>query len=141
MLFVPKRWKYKKHQKGKRINKIIGLIPTLTSRLHFGKIGLRSKEAGILNSKQLLTIRQTINKGIKRQGKLKINIFPQKPISNKPSEVRMGKGKGSISHWHARFKKGTILLEIETPKLNIAKKTLEALKNKLSIETQIINQF
>lgn len=141
MPFVPKRWKYRKQQKGKRCNKILGTIVTLKNRLYSGNIGLRALEAGTLTSKQLLTIKQTLNKAIKRRGKVYIRVFPQKPITEKPAEVRMGKGKGNVEYWNARFKQGTLLVEIESPNLKVSLLALKLLQFKLSLKTKIIFSF
>ena len=94
MLFVPKKSKFKKRQKGKRLN-TINKIFTL-NKLKYGKLGLKSIDSGHMTSKQITALRQTINKIIKKRGKLKINIFPNTQISKKPLEVRMGKGKGNV---------------------------------------------
>ena len=94
MLFIPKKTKFKKKQKGKRLNTITNI--TSLFKFNFGNIGLKAIECGHLTSKQINAIKQTINKIIKKKGKLKINIFPNTPISKKPLEVRMGKGKGNV---------------------------------------------
>jgi large subunit ribosomal protein L16 len=94
MLFTPKKTKFKKRQKGKRLNTITNVRSLF--KLNFGNIGLKSIESGHLTSKQINTIRQTVNKIIKKKGKLRINIFPNTPMSKKPLEVRMGKGKGNV---------------------------------------------
>lgn len=94
MLFVPNDSKFKKRQKGKKLNTIAGI--NSLNALKFGNIGLKAVETGHLNSKQIISIRQTINKIIKKKGKLIINIFPNTQISKKPLEVRMGKGKGNV---------------------------------------------
>ena len=96
MLFIPKKSKFKKRQKGKRLN-TVNKIFTL-NRLNFGSLGLKATSSGHMTSKQIASLRQTINKIIKKRGKLKINIFPNTQISKKPLEVRMGKGKGNISN-------------------------------------------
>jgi len=95
MLFTPKKTKYKKKQKGKRLNRITKVCSLY--RLSFGRLGLKSMEFGHLTSIQINAIRQTINKIIKKKGKVKVNIFPNTQISKKPLEVRMGKGKGSVN--------------------------------------------
>ena len=94
MLFTPKKTKFKKRQKGKRLNTITNVRSLF--KLNFGNIALKSIESGHLTSKQINTIKQTVTKIIKKKGKLRINIFPNTPISKKPLEVRMGKGKGNV---------------------------------------------
>jgi large subunit ribosomal protein L16 len=94
MLFTPKKSKFRKKQKGKKLNTVNRL--NSLSKLNFGRLALKSVETGRLDSKQIIAMRQTINKVIKKNGKLKINIFPDTPFSKKPLEVRMGKGKGNV---------------------------------------------
>jgi large subunit ribosomal protein L16 len=94
MLFIPIKTKFKKQQKGKKLNKISKI--NCLENFNFGKLTLRSMDTGHINSKQINAFKQTINKIIKKKGKLKINIFPNTPISKKPLEVRMGKGKGNV---------------------------------------------
>jgi large subunit ribosomal protein L16 len=94
MLFIPKKTKFKKRQKGKKLNTICGVYSL--KKLNFGRLALKAIDTGHLNSKQINAFRQTVNKIIKKKGKLKINIFPNTPMSKKPLEVRMGKGKGNI---------------------------------------------
>jgi large subunit ribosomal protein L16 len=106
--------------------------------LNFGSIGLKALAPGRLTSKQIEAVRQSINKVIKKQGRLKINIFPDTPISKKPIEVRMGKGKGSVDHWVFKVKPGFVLYEIETAFLSLAIKALEAGQIRLPIKTRII---
>jgi large subunit ribosomal protein L16 len=96
MLFTPKKTKFKKKQKGKMLNTINKL--NSLNKLNFGRLALKSVATGRLSSNQISSFRQTINKVIKKRGKLKINIFPDTQISKKPLEVRMGKGKGNVDH-------------------------------------------
>ena len=137
MLFVPKQSKYKKSQKGKRINLVNSNLSL--KELQFGKIGLRTTKPANLSSKQIESLRQTINKIIKKKGKFKIKIFPQVQITKKPIEVRMGKGKGNVYKWVAKVKAGTILCEIETLTPNIALKAMKLTQFKLPISTKIFN--
>jgi large subunit ribosomal protein L16 len=96
MLFIPKKSKFVKQQKGKAFNRINKL--TSSNQLQKGCIGLISMDSGRLSSKQLISLRQTLNKYVKKKGRIFINIFPQIPITNKPTKVRMGKGKGNVDH-------------------------------------------
>ena len=107
MLNGPKQTKYKKTRKGK-----LKKLEFKSNKLIFGTIGLKSVEAGIINSRQIESARQAIARKLKRKGKIWIKIFPDISITKKPTGVRMGKGKGQISHWGARVRGGTVLFEI-----------------------------
>jgi len=136
MQFVPSNSKYKKQQKGKsfsRINKNVNFF-----RLNFGIIGLKSKTFGRLTTNQIKTIRQTINKVMKKQGRLKLNIFPQTPITKKPLEIRMGKGKGSVDHWVYKVKSGMLLFEIESENISLAVRAIKLIQIRIPLITQII---
>lgn len=134
MLFIPARQKYKKQQKGKAFNKITNSKVNLT----YGQIGLKVLSSYRLNSKQLSALFNGLRKKIKRKGRLIINVFPQTPISKKPIEVRMGKGKGNVSYWVSKIKSGVVLCEISTPYIAFAKKVLSHARFKLPIKTKII---
>lgn len=135
-MLIPKQKKYKKEQKGKNFN-LIGPIVGL-NRLKFGSIGLISLSVGRLSSKQIDSMQQTINKIIKKLGSLHLNIFPHTPISKKPIEVRMGKGKGMVDHWIFKVKSGTILCEVETSTFSVGVKAIETAQIKLPFKTKII---
>lgn len=138
-MFIPKKTKHKKQQKGKSFNKIT-TSQTLENRYFktSGKTVLKAIEAGRLSSKNINTCKQTINKIIKKYGILNINIFANTPITNKPLEIRMGKGKGAVKEWVAKIKPGTILFEINTTFSLIALTAFKRIQNKLPINTQII---
>jgi len=136
-MLSPRKTKFKKQQKGKSFNRINSTSVEL-NLLNFGSIGLKALAPGRLTSKQIEAVRQSINKVIKKQGRLKINIFPDTPISKKPIEVRMGKGKGSVDHWVFKVKPGFVLYEIETAFLSLAIKALEAGQIRLPIKTRNI---
>ena len=136
-MFIPKKSKFKKQQKGKFCNRI-NSSSVIPNQLHFGSIGLKALSFSSLTSKQLETLRQSINKLLKKTGRIVINAFPSTPVSKKPIEVRMGKGKGNVDHWVFKVKPGFILCEIVTDQIEIAIKALEAVKKKLSIKTKII---
>lgn len=136
MLFTPKKFKFKKKQKGKRLNTINKV--TSISKLNFGIIGLKSMDSGHISSNQINSLRQTINKIIKKKGKLRINIFPNTPISKKPLEVRMGKGKGNVDRWIFKVRSGTVLCEIEINSLLIGTQALKLAQLKIPIKTKII---
>ena len=134
MFLQPKQIRYGKLRKGK--------LKGLESRetlLRFGEIGLKTKTAGLVTARQLEAARQLISKKLERRGKLWITIFPNLPVTRKPVESRMGKGKGAISHWAARVKSGTILFELCGIPSNIAFEALKSGSRKLPIQTQIFN--
>jgi large subunit ribosomal protein L16 len=107
MLNGPRQLKYKKTKKGKLVK-----LEYKSNDLKFGTIGLKAAESGIISSKQIESARQAIVRKIKRKGKIWIRIFPDLPITSKPTGIRMGKGKGNVSHWGARVRGGTVLFEI-----------------------------
>lgn len=137
-MFVPNKWKFKKKQKGKKLN-TINKIVTLHSSI-FGKVGLKAIDSGHMTSKQIVSLRHTVSKLIKKKGKLKINIFPNMPITKKPLEVRMGKGKGNVDHWIFKVRSGAMLCEIETPHTLIGLQALKLVQIKVPIRTKIINK-
>ena len=132
MLLQPKKTKYKKHRKG--------TLPRLEykkNKLRFGSIGLKSTQSGLITSRQLESARQAINRKIKKKGKLWIRIFPDLPITKKPSEVRMGKGKGSVDHWSAKVKGGTVLFEVCGINRKIAQAAFKTGGAKLPVKTRL----
>jgi large subunit ribosomal protein L16 len=131
----PRKKKFNKYQKGKAFNKIQAVIEKKTLKHAFG---LKATESGRINFKQIKTLYSTINKQIKKNGKVLINIFPHLPISKKPIEVRMGKGKGSVNHWVFNVRPGTILCEVETKLKQLALQSLNKVKVKLPLTTKVI---
>lgn len=128
----PKKTKYKKTKKGK-----LARLEFKLNDLKFGTIGLKSSESGIINSRQIEAARQAIVRKIKRKGKIWIRIFPDIPITSKPTGVRMGKGKGQFSHWGARIRGGTIIFEICGVNTSTAFPALKTGGAKLPIKTKI----
>jgi large subunit ribosomal protein L16 len=128
----PKRIKFKKTKKGKLVK-----LEFKANELKFGTIGLKAAEAGILNSRQIEAARQSIARKTKRKAKIWIKIFPDLPITSKPTGVRMGKGKGQLSHWGARVRGGTVLFEICGVNTNIIVNALKTAGAKLPIKTKI----
>jgi large subunit ribosomal protein L16 len=131
----PNKKKFGKYQKGKKFNKIQKVLKKTTLRY---SLGLKTIEFGRINFKHIKTLYATVNKQIKKNGKILINVFPHLPISKKPVEVRMGKGKGSINHWVFNAKAGTILCEIETKLTKLAIQALNGVKGKLPLITKVI---
>lgn len=136
MLLQPKKTKFKKLKK-KYLSKF---LETRSYKLQKGSIGLKALDSFRMTSRQIESIRQCINREIGRRGKIWINIFPHIPVSETPTENRMGKGKGSISYWCAPVKTGSILFEIEGVPLFKAQEALIKGGNKLSIKTKIITR-
>jgi len=132
LLLQPKKTKYKKLKKGRLKN-----FDFKSNALKFGTIGLKTTESGVISARQLEAARQAINRKIKKKGKIWIRIFPNLPITSKPIEVRMGKGKGNIKHWVAKVKRGTILFEICGISNNLAIIAFKTGRSKLSVKTKI----
>lgn len=130
----PKQIKHKKVKKG-RLKK----LEFKTASLKFGTLGLKAAESGIIHSRQIEAARQAIIKKIKRKGKIWVRVFPDLPITSKPTGVRMGKGKGQFSHWGARVSGGTVLFEVCGVNLNTILSALKTGGAKLCIKTKIFN--
>ncbi len=136
MLYTPKKTKYKKQQKKLNFNKLTKSTPF--ENLNFYSIKLKSISSGYLNSKQLEMLRQTIVKTIKKSGRVFINVFPNTPITKKPLEVRMGKGKGNVDHWASKIQNGTCICTIEINSKVVAIKALINCQKKLPLKTRIV---
>ena len=132
MFLQPKSSKYKKFKKGK-----LSKYSLKSKKLKFGNIGLKALKSGIITSRQLESARQAINRKVNRKGKLWIRIYPNLPITAKPSESRMGKGKGSVNHWAAKVKAGQFIFEICGINFNVAAMAFKSGKSKLPIKTII----
>lgn len=132
-MLQPKKYIFKKKFKQIKIKK-------KHETLLFGEFALKSLNNAEITAKQIQTLKSVINKKLKKMGTLWIRIFPQNPITKKPAEVRMGKGKGAVDHWSAFVAQGTILLEISGISEDIAKKALIAGAKKLYIQTVIIKK-
>ena len=132
MFLQPKSVKYKKFRKSK-----LSKFEFKSNRLEFGTIGLKAVESGIITTRQIESARQAIMRKIKRKGKLWIRIFPNLSVTAKPNEVRMGKGKGPLSHWSARVSGGQVLFELCGSKRNIALTAFRTGGAKLPIKTKI----
>ena len=130
---IPKRTKFKKYRKNR-----IKLTAHRTSKLRYGLFGLKALNSARITAQQIENVRLNIHKGIRPHGKLWICIFPQTPVSSKPAEVRMGKGKGNIKCWVCQVKKGQILFEIDGVSELKANSVLKAAGNKLPFNTNII---
>jgi large subunit ribosomal protein L16 len=135
-MLKPKKTKFRKHQKGilKRTRKSILFINTLKE----GVLRLDSQQSARITSKQIESCRQSISRRIKRLGKLQIKSFPDWAVSKKPTEVRMGKGKGAVEFWGAKVKPGTTLFEISGANNTISRKALESTIPKLPVKVKIV---
>ena len=136
MTLIPRKQKYKKQYKGKSFNKIHSVFELNT--LKFGSYGLKAITTGRLTSKQIEAMVSSINKIIKKTGRVVLKIFPQTPVSKKPIEVRMGKGKGNVDHFKAKIIAGVILCEVETSSRALALKALSLAQIRLPLKTKLI---
>ncbi len=132
-MLAPKRIKYRKHQRGTSKGKA-----QRGSEISFGQYGLKALEAGWLTSRQIEAARIAITRHIKRGGKVWIRIFPHKPMTTKPAETRMGKGKGSPEYWVAVVKPGRILFELEGVTLDVAREAIRLASHKLPIKSKFV---
>jgi large subunit ribosomal protein L16 len=132
-MLAPKRMKYRKHQRG--INK--GKAQR-GNQINFGQYGLKALEPGWITSRQIEAARIAITRYVKRGGKVWIRIFPQKPVTAKPAETRMGKGKGSPEYWVAVVKPGRIMFELDGVSLEIAQEAIRLAAHKLPIKTKFV---
>lgn len=132
-MLQPKRTKYRKQQKGRNRG-----IATRGYSLDFGSFGLKSMEPNQITSKQLEAARVALTRYMKREGQVWIRIFPDKPMTRKPAEVRMGKGKGALDHWVAVIKPGRILFEVEGVSKELAEESLRLAAQKLPVLTKFV---
>lgn len=135
-MLSPKRTKYRKAHKGR----IHGLAKGGTD-LNFGSIGLKALQPGRITARQIEAARRAMTRHIRRQGKVYIRIFPDVPVSTKPAEVRMGKGKGSPEYWMCRVKPGRIMFEMEGVPADIARVAFELAAAKLPINTRVVTRL
>jgi large subunit ribosomal protein L16 len=129
-MLQPKRTKFRKQQKGRNTG-----IAVRGSSVSFGEYGLKSTSRGRLTSRQIEAARRTITRHVKRGGKLWIRVFLDKPITKKPLEVRMGKGKGSVEYWVAQIRPGTMLYEIQGVSEDLAREAFKLASAKLPVQT------
>ena len=133
MPLIPKRTKYRKQQKGRNRGKA-----TRGNRVTDGLYGLQALEAGQITSNQIEAARVAMTRYIKRGGKVWIKIFPDKPITKKPAETRMGSGKGAVEYWVAAVKPGRVMFEIAGVPEATAREALRLAMNKLPIKTKFV---
>jgi len=134
-MLMPKRVKYRKQFRGRMRGMAKG-----GSTLLIGEYGLQALEPGWITSRQIEAIRRSIVRQMRRRGKYWVRIFPDKPVTAKPAETRMGKGKGSVDHWVAVVKPGRVIFEIAEVPADIALEALRSASYKLPIKTQVVSR-
>ncbi len=134
-MLSPKKTKYRKRQKGR-----LKGVASRGNTLAFGDFGLKALGRGFISAQQIEAARIAITRHVKRRGKIWIRIFPDKPITSKPAEVRMGKGKGNVEGWVAPVKPGRILYEMEGIEESVAREALRLASHKLSVPTKIVSR-
>jgi large subunit ribosomal protein L16 len=132
-MLQPKRVKFRKKQKGR-----VKGIAQRGHQIAFGSFGIKALEPGWITSRQIEAARIAITRAMKREGQVWIRIFPDKPITKKPAEVRMGKGKGAPEYWVAAVRPGTILFESDGVNQELAKESLRLAAQKLPIKTKFV---
>ena len=134
-MLMPKKVKYRKQQKGKRRGKA-----WRGSSLSFGEYGLKVMECGYITDRQIEASRIAMTRFIKRGGKIWLRLFPDKPITKKPAEVRMGSGKGALDHWVAVVRPGKILFEMEGVAPDVAAEAMRLASHKLPLKTKFVQR-
>ena len=134
-MLQPKRTKFRKKQKGR-----VKGIAQRGHTINFGSFGIKSLEAGWITSRQIEAARIAVTRKMKREGQVWIRIFPDKPVTKKPAEVRMGKGKGAPEYWVAVVKPGTIMFEAGGVTSEIAKDALSLAAQKLPVRTKFVTR-
>ncbi len=134
-MLMPKRVKYRRQHRGRMKGRSKG-----GTMVHFGEYGLQALEPSWITSQQIEAARIAMTRSIKRGGKVWINIFPDKPVTEKPAETRMGKGKGSPEYWVAVVKPGRVMFELAGVGEEVAKEALRLAANKLPIKTKLVKR-
>ena len=135
-MLMPKRGKYRKQHRGRRA----GLTKGAAS-VDFGEYGLKAMEAGWVTARQIEAARVALTRHMKRGGKVWIRVFPDKPVTKKPAEVRMGKGKGAPEYWVAVVKPGRIMFEIEGVSEELAREAMRLAGHKFPIGTKFVKRI
>ena len=134
-MLLPKRTKYRKVHRGRRTGLSKG-----GNRVQFGEYGLKALEEGWVTNRQIEAARIAMTRKIKRGGKVWINVFPDKPVTAKPADTRMGSGKGSPEHWVAVIKPGRVMFELAGVPEQLAKEALRLAGTKLSVKTKFVKR-
>ncbi len=131
----PKRTKYRKQMKGRNRG-----LATRGSKVSFGEYGLKATTRGRVTAREIEAARRALTRAIKRGGRVWIRVFPDKPITKKPLEVRMGKGKGGVEYWVAQVQPGKVLYEMEGVSEEVARDALRLAAAKLSVRTAFVSR-
>ena len=134
-MLQPKRTKFRKQHKGRIHGSAKG-----GTNLNFGSFGLKAVKPERITARQIEAARRAMTRQMKRQGRVWIRIFPDVPVSKKPTEVRMGKGKGSVEFWAAKVKPGRIMFEIDGVSESVAREALRLAAMKLPVKTRIVQR-
>jgi large subunit ribosomal protein L16 len=132
-MLMPKKTKYRKQMKGR-----MGGDATRGTEVSFGSYGLKAESAERITSRQIESARRAMTRYIKRGGKIWIRIFPDTPITKKPAEVRMGSGKGSVDHYAAKVRVGTVMFEMDGVAPDVAKEAMRLAAHKLPVRTRFV---
>ena len=135
-MMQPKRTKFRKQQKGRNRG-----VATRGNKVSFGEFGLRSLENGRITARQIEAARRAISRFVKRGGKVWIRIFPDKPITQKPLEVRQGSGKGNVEYWVAEVQPGRMLFEMDGVTAEVAKEAFRLAGAKLPVKSALIERM
>ncbi len=134
-MLQPKRTKFRKQNTGRNRG-----MATVSNKVSFGEFGLKATTRGRITARQIEAARRTITRKIKRGGKIWIRIFPDKPITKKPLEVRQGKGKGNVEYWVAQIQPGRMLYELEGVPEDLAREAFKLAAAKLPVKTTFISR-
>ncbi len=134
-MLQPKRVKYRRVHRGHRRGKA-----QAGNTVAFGDFGLQAQESAWITSRQIEAARRAIVHSVRRGGKVWIRIYPDKPVTSKPAETRMGSGKGSLDHWVAVVKRGRILFEISGVKEDVARESMRLASHKLPVQTKFVGR-
>ena len=135
-MLQPKRSKFRKMHKGRIHGEAKG-----GSTLNFGSFGLKAIQPERITARQIEAARRAMTRHMKRQGRVWIRIFPDLPVTSKPTEVRMGKGKGSVEYWACRIKPGRMLFEVDGVPANVARRAFELAAAKLPLKTKFVTRL
>ncbi|MGH8503120.1 MAG: 50S ribosomal protein L16 [Gammaproteobacteria bacterium] len=132
-MLQPKRTKFRKQQKGRNRG-----LATVGNKVSFGEFGLKATGRGRINARQIEAARRAMTRYVKRGGKIWIRVFPDKPVTKKPLEVRQGKGKGNVEYWVAQIQPGRMLYEMEGVDEAVAREALRLAAAKLPVSTTFV---
>jgi len=134
-MLQPKRTKFRKQMKGRNRG-----MAQVANRVSFGEFGLKATTGGFITARQIEAARRAITRYVKRGGKLWIRVFPDKPMTKKPVEVRMGKGKGNVEYWVAPIQPGRMLYEIQGVSEELAREAFRLASAKLAVKTTFVSR-